>query len=120
MRDPQRRGLPSSEYELQSMGIYGQPVPRSLPPDPTYPEQILEALPQNNRKAFVALALGLASLLLGLVTGLPAIIYGHLAYSEIKHSEGRQSERLAALIGLALGYCSLPLSALYLWLLLGR
>jgi hypothetical protein len=121
MSGAQRRGPFSGEHELQSMGLYGQPVPRSLPPEPSpYPEEVLAALPQNNRKAFVALTLGLVSLALGLVTGLPAIIYGHLAYSEIKRSGGRQNERIAALIGLALGYCSLPLSALYIVLLLGR
>lgn len=116
----QRRSL-EREHDLQAMGLYGQPRPLPLPPEPSaYPENVLEALPQNNRKAFAALALGLASLLLGLVAGIPAIIYGHLAYSEIKRAEGRQSGRIPAIIGLTLGYCSLPLSALYIVLLLSR
>ena len=121
MSGDQRRDPLSGGHELQSMGLYGQPVPRSLPPEPSpYPEEVLAALPQNNRKAFVALALGLVSLVLGLVAGLPAIIYGYLAYSEIKRSGGRQNERIAAFIGLALGCCSLPLSVLYILLLLRR
>ena len=121
MRGSQPRDSLEGKYDLQAMGLYGQPRPLPLPPEPSaYPENVLEALPQNNRKAFAALALGFVSLLLGLVTGLPAIIYGHLAYSEIKRSEGRQSGRIPAIIGLALGYCSLPLSVLYLVLLLGR
>ena len=113
MSGSQQRGPLSGEYDLQAMGLYGQPRPMPLPPEPSvYPESVLEALPQNNRKAF-------ASLLLGLVAGIPAIIYGHLAYSEIKRAEGQQSGRIPAIIGLALGYCSLPLSVLYLWMLSG-
>lgn len=121
MSGPYRRDPHFEARDLQSMGLYGQPVPRSLPPEPSpYPEEVLAALPQNNRKAFAALALGLVSLVLGLIAGLPAIIYGHLACSEITRSGGRQNERIAAIIGLALGYCSLPLSVLYLWLLVSR
>ena len=83
----QQRGIPSSEHDLQGVGLYGVPRPLPLPPEPSpYPENVLEALPQSNRKAFVALALGLAGLALGLLTGIPAMIYGYLASGEIRRS----------------------------------
>ena len=105
----------------QHFGLYGQPSAPYVPPDPApYPEAVLAALPQTTRSraATRALILGMTSLFLGALTGIPAILYGHLAYREIKRSS-QKSGLFQAIAGLVLGYCSLPLSVLYLLLLSG-
>ena len=120
----QRQRLSSELVPHQMIGLYGQPKVPYVPPDPSpYPEDVLTALSQvqaRNSKAVQALILGITSLFLGVLTGIPAIIYGHLAYREIKHSSQEQKNGLfLAIAGLVLGYCSLPLSVLYLLLLSG-
>ncbi|MEQ1936279.1 MAG: DUF4190 domain-containing protein [Fimbriimonadaceae bacterium] len=49
-------------------------------------------------------ALGVVSPILLGITGVPAIIYGHLALSQIKKSNGMLTGRARAITGLTLGY----------------
>ena len=56
------------------------------------------------------MVLGIASfaLCLSFLTGIPAIILGHISLSRIKKSMGRLKGEGMALTGLILGYISLP------------
>ncbi|HEX4604623.1 MAG TPA: DUF4190 domain-containing protein [Candidatus Angelobacter sp.] len=60
--------------------------------------------------AIVSLVLGIASfaLCLSFLTGIPAIILGHISWSKIRRSAGRLKGEGMALTGLILGYLSLP------------
>ncbi|MGH9781435.1 MAG: DUF4190 domain-containing protein [Candidatus Acidiferrales bacterium] len=53
--------------------------------------------------------LGLCVFVAGFLTGLPAVILGHMAKTEIKNSNGRLRGDGMALTGLILGYLSLAL-----------
>ena len=63
----------------------------------------------QNVLAWVTLGLGLGGLMFGLLTGIPAIVCGHIARRQIRE-RGEQGAQ-AALIGLIFGYV---LSGLYL------
>jgi hypothetical protein len=92
----------SQQYGSQP---YGQP-----PMQPGYGQPIVQPVlavqPQNNNKALVSLILGICSYVIGgnLLTGIPAIIFGHMAMREIDRSGGTQTGKPLALIGLILGY----------------
>lgn len=58
------------------------------------------------RTASISLILGILALLFSIVTGIPAIILGHISLDEIKKSSGRLTGREAAIAGLVLGYLS--------------
>lgn len=60
--------------------------------------------PPTNGKATAALVLGLLSLLFWFLTGIPAVILGHMALNEIKASNGTQGGTGAAITGLIFGY----------------
>lgn len=57
-------------------------------------------------KAIASLVLGICSFLFSILTGIPAIIFGHLAKNDIRKSGGRIQGDGAALAGLILGYFS--------------
>ena len=76
--------------------------PPSLPPQ-------APAQSKNCGLAITSLVLGLSSLLLSLITGIPAIICGHMALGKIKRSQGSLSGNGMAITGLVLGYISIPL-----------
>ena len=60
--------------------------------------------PQTNKKAIWALVLGILGLVCcGLFAGIPAIILGNMAKSEIDASSGLQSGRGMAVAGFVLG-----------------
>jgi hypothetical protein len=62
---------------------------------------------QTDGKATASLVLGILSLLcFGLLTGLPAIILGHISRGNIERSRGRLGGAGMALAGLILGYVS--------------
>lgn len=67
----------------------------------------LVAQPETSGKAIASLVLGICVFILGILTGIPAIIFGHLAHSEIKKSAGRLQGEGMALAGLILGYLSI-------------
>lgn len=64
------------------------------------------AQPQTSGKAIASLVLGICVFILGFLTGIPAIIFGHLAKSDIKKSGGKLQGDGMALAGLILGYVS--------------
>jgi hypothetical protein len=57
-------------------------------------------------RARAALTLGLLSLLLGVVTGIPAIWFGRTALARIKTADGATKGRWAAWTGIVLGCLS--------------
>jgi hypothetical protein len=70
-------------------------------------------------KAVASLILGLFSLCLFLITGIPAIILGILGLRDIGRSEGRVTGQGLAIAGLVLGGLGLLLSAVVPFLLIG-
>ena len=80
------------------------PLPAFSPPPP--PPSSVFAAPkaeESSGYAIVSLALGISSVCAGLVTGLPAIIFGIVALKKIKSSGGRQGGRGLAIGGMAAG-----------------
>jgi type IV pilus assembly protein PilA len=82
------------------------------PPQGQYPPQAQPYHGQNqvqtDGKATASLVLGILSLLcFGLLTGLPAIILGHISRGNIERSRGRLGGAGMALTGLILGYVSI-------------
>lgn len=78
---------------------------------------------QTNGKATAAMILGLLAFIAWFLTGIPAVILGHMALSEINASGGMQGGRGQAITGLVLGYLSvvgLVCFCLYFFLVLGR
>jgi type II secretory pathway pseudopilin PulG len=70
---------------------------------------------QTDTKATVSLVLGIISILcFGVLTGIPAIILGHISRGNISRSMGRLSGGGMALTGLILGYCSLVFSTFFI------
>ncbi len=70
------------------------------PPAPPYMQQ------ETDGKAVASLVLGLLSFLLSFLTGIPAIILGHMSRGEIRRSGGRLKGDGMAVAGLVLGYIS--------------
>lgn len=77
------------------------------------------ARPPLNRLAAASLACGIAQLLFGLFTGIPAIVLGHIARGQIRQSG--ESGSGMAIAGLIFGYfgtaCTLIIGALLIYLL---
>jgi len=88
-------------------------TPSQYPPQAQYPPQgqpYSGGQAQTDGGAIVSLVLGIASfaLCLSFITGIPAIILGHISWSKIRRSAGRLKGEGMALTGLILGYLSLP------------
>src|SRR5690348_13338075 len=82
------------------------------PPQQAYPPQAQpypgQYQQQTDGKATASLILGILSILcFGLLTGLPAIILGHISRGNIEQSRGRLTGAGMALTGLILGYVSI-------------
>lgn len=62
--------------------------------------------------------LGVSSLILGITTGVPAIICGHKSLRNFKESEGKRTKKefILAIVGLCLAYLSTVLSLIFLML----
>ncbi|HLW02144.1 MAG TPA: DUF4190 domain-containing protein [Ktedonobacterales bacterium] len=99
---------PQGDYSQYQQSGYGQPAyGQTGYGQPVYAQQpVLVAQPQTNNKAVVALILGICCYVVGgtILTGIPAIIVGHMAMREIDASGGTQGGKPLALIGLILGY----------------
>jgi hypothetical protein len=67
--------------------------------------------PQNSGLAVASLVLGLVGIVFcfGPLTGIPAVICGHKAQSQIKHSGGTMTGGGMALAGLITGYISIAM-----------
>jgi len=88
------------------------PGQTQYPPQQAYPPQAQpypgQYQPQTDGKATASLILGILSILcFGLLTGLPAIILGHISRGNIEQSRGRLTGAGMALTGLILGYVSI-------------
>jgi hypothetical protein len=59
---------------------------------------------RSSSLATTSLVLGCLSTLFGALTGIPAVITGHIALGRIKQSAGEVGGRGLAIAGLALGY----------------
>jgi len=67
----------------------------------------------TNGLAIASLIMGILSMVcLGILTGIPAIICGHMALKRIK--ESGQGGRGLAIVGLVLGYISIVLTIIFL------
>ena len=75
-------------------------APSVLPPPPP-----LVNAPTSG-KALASMILGICSFFFSVLTGIPAVILGHLAHAEIRRSAGRLQGEGMALAGLILGYVS--------------
>lgn len=90
--------------ELMASGVPsavpGGPVPYAMPQ-------------QTNGAAVASLVLGLVSFVPGLLalSGIPAVICGHIARKEIRENAGRQAGDGMALTGLITGYLAILLTA---------
>lgn len=83
-----------------------------------YPQTPL-AVPQTSTLAIVSLVSGIATwVVLPLVAAIVAVITGHMARNEIRHSAGRLSGDGLALAGLVLGYAQLALLIISICLIL--
>jgi hypothetical protein len=60
--------------------------------------------------------LGLSSLILGIFTGLPAIVCGHVAFARLKKDSNIYTGKGLALTGIVLGYLSTAFSIGYIGL----
>ncbi len=60
--------------------------------------------PTTNSLAVAALIMGILSMCCGCLLGLPAVICGHIAHSQVKASDGRQTGGGMAIAGFILGY----------------
>src|SRR5512141_3229919 len=84
----------------------GQPLMMSTQPPSAAGPAAPAGEAQTAGKATASLVLGLLSLVICLA-GIPAIILGHMALSEIKKSAGRLKGHGMALAGLIMGYLSI-------------
>ena len=91
---------------------------QQVPVQPAYTPQV-QYYPgqyqQTDAQAVVSMILGIASiaLCLGILSGIPAIILGHLSRKKIAQSRGALKGDGMALAGLILGYVSLGFAALF-------
>jgi type IV pilus assembly protein PilA len=90
------------------------PAPQQTPSQPQYPPQGQpyrgQYPQQTDTSAVISMILGIMSfaLCLSFITGIPAIILGHISRSKIAKSAGRLKGDGMALAGLIMGYISLP------------
>jgi hypothetical protein len=99
---------PQGDYSQYQQSAYGQPAygqPAYGQPVYGQPQQVLVAQPQTNNNAVISLILGICCYVgLGILTGIPAVIFGHRALRQIDGSAGTQGGKPLAIIGLVLGY----------------
>lgn len=79
-----------------------QPAPPAFPARTTSP-----VAASTSGMAIASFVLGISTLLVCFLSGIPAVILGHLARSEIRRSQGRIDGDGMAVAGLILGYLSL-------------
>ena len=83
----------------------------AAPPQPA-PGLPYAQAPQTNGMALASMILGIVSFILGtmIVTGIPAVICGHIARRQIRENPQAQTGDGMALTGLVTGYLSIILS----------
>ena len=87
--------------------LAGAGRPPTLPPQPMAPPARPAAEGQEKTLAVVSLVLGILSVCGGLLTGIPAVITGAIAYGRTGREPARYGGRGMALAGIILGCCSL-------------
>lgn len=109
---PPAAATPPASTWLNPPSVQPQ-YPQSQP----YPQQgqFYGQQPQTDGKATTSLVLGILSILcFGILTGIPAIILGHISRGNIQRSMGRLSGGGLAMAGLIMGYCSILFSLFFL------
>jgi curved DNA-binding protein CbpA len=102
---PRQQSQPPPRYEpppQQKQKYNHSPPPRETPPPRPQPSQLLPPVTESLAKW--SLGLGIAGLLCGIFTSIPAVICGHRALAAIENSNGRLIGRGFAKTGLVLGY----------------
>ena len=100
--------------EIPEFADLAAPPPAGTPPFPAqFPAAGAGAFPETCGLATASLVLGILSLLcFGPLTGIPAIICGHLARGKIRRSDGGLTGAGMALAGLIIGYINLVITAI--------
>lgn len=76
-------------------------------------KDILDSTPSGTSAyAILALVFGICSLFFWCLTGVPGIIFGHMALAEIKRGEASEDGRVLAIAGLVISYIVTGLSLL--------
>lgn len=93
-------------------------VQQQYPQSQPYPPQAQyygQQPPPTDGKATASLVLGILSILcFGILTGIPAIILGHISRGNIQRSMGRLSGGGMAMAGLIMGYFSIVISLFFI------
>lgn len=102
-----------------------QPVRYGAPPPQMVRGSMYASIPPGHYgpagSAIASLVLGILSLVIPCLTGIPAIIFGHMARSKIRRSAGAFSGHGMAVAGLVLGYVTTTLTILFIiWLIAMR
>jgi hypothetical protein len=84
----------------------------SLVTAPVVPKPIAPLRAPTSGLALTSVILGASSLFFCILTGIPAICFGHVARSEIRRSYGKLSGDGMAIAGLVLGYLSVAMTVL--------
>ncbi|MFI7011723.1 DUF1707 and DUF4190 domain-containing protein [Streptomyces sp. NPDC050145] len=101
--------LPQGPVPQQQMAVpVAPPVPRTFMPAPYLP-------PPTNGKAIGAMSCGVATFFSMGVSGIPAVILGHMARKEIRE-RGEQGDGMAV-AGIVLGWLSIAGWALFILLM---
>lgn len=100
---------PQGDYsQYSSQPQYNQGYGQPAYGQPAYAQPVLVAQAPTNSKATASLILGIISWVgASILTGIPAVIVGHMAMREIDASGGTQGGKPLAIIGLVLGYLSI-------------
>ena len=90
------------------------------PPPQSAPAASGAAAPRMAPMAVISLVLGVLSFAcIPILPVIPAIVYGHLAWSKIGKSGGALCGKGAAIAGLIVGYLAVPWAILQVWFLVG-
>ena len=100
----------ASEFPELGSALGSTGIPPASPP-PLLPSQIVE---QAKGLAIASFVLGLTSIVLclGVLTGIPAVICGHIAHNRSRHLPARYGGAGLAIAGLVMGYASLIITVL--------
>lgn len=114
-------GTPPPQYAPPSQP-YGAPPQQYAPPpgygapQPAYGQQPMYgmpvAAPPSNGLATTSLILGICSVFFGILTGIPAVITGHMALGKIKENPMLANSKGQAMAGLIIGYVAIGLTVL--------
>ncbi|HTW10087.1 MAG TPA: DUF4190 domain-containing protein [Acidimicrobiales bacterium] len=105
---------------MQPYGSTPYGAPSTPPPgqfyQPTYAPAVGTMLsgPKTNGLAVAALVMGCCCLLCGPLTGVLAVIFGFVARSQIRRSEGMQTGNGMAIAGIVIGLIFVALTILYI------